>query len=50
MFYFSLPAALKDIPEPDKVGVNVSVRVLDGIPHARLGGEVHDGVEGIFSE
>ena len=36
------PAALQHVEEADQVGVNIGARVLDGVAHPGLGGEVHD--------
>ena len=45
-----LAATLHDVPEPDQVGVDVGGGVVDGVPDARLGGEVDDSVESAFFE
>lgn len=43
-------ARLKDVEEADEVALEVGARVLDGVAHARLGGEVHHDVEAVLSE
>ena len=43
-------ACLKDVEEADEVALEVGARVLDGVAHARLGGEVHHDVEAVLSE
>jgi hypothetical protein len=37
--------ALEDVHEANDIGIHVRMRVLDGIPHPGLGGQIHDGVE-----
>ena len=43
-------ASLKDVEEANEVALEVGARVLNGIAHARLGGEVHHDVEAVLSE
>ena len=43
-------AGLKDVEEADQVALEVGARVLDGVAHARLGGEVHHDVEAVLGE
>lgn len=43
-------AGLEDVEEPDEVALEVGARVLDGVAHARLGGEVHHDVEAVLGE
>jgi len=45
-----VPAGLEHVEEADEVALKVSARVLDGVAHARLGGEVHHDVEAVLSE
>ena len=42
-----VPRQLEHVAVPDEIGLNVSFRVLDAIPDARLGSEVNDGVEAV---
>ena len=37
-------AAFEDVDEADDIAVGIGSRILDGITHARLGGEMHDAV------
>ena len=46
----ALAATLKNVAEPYQVGVNIRIRVLDRIAHARLRRQVHDGVEAITTK
>ena len=41
MLHLVVPAALEDVHEANKVGIHVGVGVLDGIPHTRLGRQMH---------
>lgn len=43
-------AGLKDVEEADEVALEVGARVLDGVAHARLCGEVHHDVETVLRE
>lgn len=43
-------AGLEYVEEADEVALEVCARVLDGVAHARLGGEVHDDVKAVLSE
>lgn len=43
-------AGLEDVKETHKVALEVGARVLDGVAHARLGGEVHHDVESVLGE
>ena len=43
-------AGLQDVEEADQVAVHVCERVLDGVAHARLRGEVHHHVEAVPRE
>jgi len=43
-------AGFQNVQEADQVALQVSVRVRDGVAHARLCGEVHDLVELFFGE
>lgn len=43
-------AGLEYVEEADEVALEVCARVLDGVAHARLGGEVHNDVEAVLSE
>ena len=43
-------AGLKDVEEADEVALEVGARVLDGVAHARLCGEVHHDVEAVLRE
>lgn len=45
-----MAACLEDVKETHKVALEVGARVLDGVAHARLGGEVHHDVESVLSE
>ena len=45
-----VPAGLQDIVEADEVGFDIDVRMVDAVPHPRLGGEVDDDVEAKFAE
>ena len=43
-------ACLEDVEETHEVALEVGARVLDGVAHARLGGEVHHDVEAVLGE
>lgn len=43
-------AGLEHVEEADEVALEVCARVLDGVAHARLGGEVHHDVEAVLRE
>lgn len=43
-------AGLKDVEKADEIALQIDARVLDGVAHARLGGEVHHDVEAVLSE
>lgn len=43
-------AGLEHIEESDEVALQVGARILDGVAHARLGGEVHHDVEAVLGE
>lgn len=43
-------AGLEHVEEADEVALEVGARVLDGVAHARLGGEVHHDVEAVLGE
>lgn len=43
-------AGLKHVEEADEVALEVGTRILDGVAHARLGGEVHHDVEAVLGE
>ncbi len=43
-------AGLEYVEEADEVALKVCARVLDGVAHARLGGEVHHDVEAVLRE
>lgn len=43
-------ARLEHVEEADEVALEVGARVLDGVAHARLGGEVHHDVEAVLGE
>ena len=43
-------AGFQDVGEGDDVAFNVAVRVLDGVAHAGLGGQVDNPVEPVFAE
>ena len=43
-------ACLEDVEEAHEVALEVGARVLDGVAHARLGGEVHHDVEAVLGE
>lgn len=45
-----MAACLEDVKETHKVALEVGARVLDGVAHARLGGEVHHDVESVLGE
>jgi hypothetical protein len=50
MFHPLPTAPLEDVQKTDEVAVHVGARVFERIADARLGREVHDGVEPIFPE
>ena len=50
MLHGVVAAGLKDVEEADEVALEVGTRVLDGVAHARLGGEVNHDVEAVLSE
>lgn len=43
-------AGLEHVEEADEVALQVGARVLDGVAHARLGGEVHHDIEAVLGE
>ena len=43
-------AGLEHVEETDEVALEVGTRILDGVAHARLGGEVHHDVEAVLGE
>ena len=43
-------AGLEHVEEADEVALEVGARVLDGVAHARLGGEIHHDVEAVLGE
>src|SRR5690606_19083387 len=45
-----MPAALEHVAEADEIGIDVRRRVLDGMTHPRLRGEVHHRVEALTGE
>ena len=45
-----MTASFQNVKESNQVRVDVSPRVLNGIPHTRLGGQVHHNVEAVLSE
>lgn len=50
MLYGVVAAGLEHVEEADEVALKVGARVLDGVAHTRLGGEVHHDVETVLSE
>jgi len=40
----SLPAPLQDMGESDQIGIDVRHRILDGVAHAGLSGEIDDSL------
>lgn len=50
MLHPAVAAALEDVGEADDVAVDVCVRVLDGVAHPGLGGQVHDTVKALLSK
>lgn len=50
VLYGVVAACLEHVKEADEVALEVGARVLNGIAHARLGGEVHHDVEAVLSE
>lgn len=50
VLYGVVAAGLEHVEEADEVTLEVGARVLDGVAHARLGGEVHHDVEAVLSE
>ena len=45
-----MPAGLQDIVKADHVALDVGIRILNGIPHAGLGGQVHHNVKLIIGK
>ena len=45
-----MAAGLEHVEEADEVALEVGARVLDGVAHARLCGEVHHDVEAVLRE
>ena len=45
-----MAATFEDIAETDQVGIDVGVRIFDGITDTGLGGQMHDGIETMFAE
>lgn len=43
-----MPAGLQYVEEPNKVALNISVRILNGVAYARLCSKVHNDVEPIL--
>ena len=50
VLYFVVAAGFEDVEEADYVAVDVGPWVFQGVADAGLGGEVDDGVEGVFFE
>ena len=50
MLYGVVAAGLEHVEEADEVALEVGARVLDGVAHACLGGEVHHDVEAVLRE
>lgn len=50
MFNPGVPAAFKEIDETDQIGVDVGVRINEGITHTSLGGEIDHGIETVLLE
>ena len=46
----AVPATFEDIAESDQIGIDVTVRVVDGVAHAGLGGEIDHHVETVVPE
>ena len=45
-----MPAGLEDVVKPNHIALDVRIRVLYAVPHARLRRKVHDNVEVVFLE
>ena len=45
MLHRIVPAGFQDVVEAYHIALDVGIRILDGIPHPRLGGQVHHNVE-----
>lgn len=50
MLHRMVAAGLEHVEEADEVALEVGTRILDGVAHARLGGEVHHDVEAVLGE
>ena len=45
-----MPASLKYIHKANQVGINIGMRIFDGITHPGLGGKMHDAVKLFISK
>lgn len=45
-----MPARLQDVVKADEIGLDVSIRVGDGVAHACLGGKIYDDVRPVLGE
>ena len=50
MLNLVVSAPFEDIHESDKVGIHIGVGILDGIPHTRLGRQMHDPFRLVLGE
>ena len=50
MLYVVVATALENVQETDNVAIDIGVRILDRVAHARLCGEVNDLVELLFGK
>ena len=50
MLHRIMPAGFQDVEEADQIGFDIDLRMVDGIAHPRLGGEVHNHRRPVFGE
>lgn len=43
-------AAFENVEEADEVGIGIAVRIVEGVAHAGLGGEMHDALRAFLGE
>ena len=48
MIHRIVAAGLQDVIKPNEIGFYINIRMVDRIPHARLGSEVYDHIKVVF--
>ena len=48
MLHRILPARLKNVEKPNNIGLNIHIRVCNGIPHPGLGRKVHHNIKTVL--